>query len=212
MLEIENFKRVYNYTPVEDNNSVSFRQYGHNVKIHQLNLNSGGAYMASFDESFSHLSDNLFKKQSHCHRSADGIVFCESDKKKIIICELKSSGGGVFDSAYQQTFSSYMKLCMMMSLCDDFDIDNYQVFFVFTAQDGPELSLRRNEIEQIEESDRNIYDNIRLSLLKGEKVVFHLTEIPHDISFLHRHLINKEIVCLLLTSKTDTIDVDVRLL
>ena len=212
MLEIENFKKIYNYTPVENNYTVSIHQDGHNVKIHQLNLNSGGSYMASFDESFSHLSDNIYKKQSHCNRSADGIVFCESEKKKIIICELKSSGGGVFDSAYQQTFSSYIKLCMMMSICDDFDIANYQVFFVFTASDGPELALRRNEIEQIEESDRNIYDNIRLSLLKGEKAIFHLNEIPHDISFLHRHLINKEIACLLLTSKTDTIDVDVNIL
>ena len=210
MREIDSFKDVFQYTPTENVSVISVHETSGQAKIRHLHVVGLGKHFALFCEKCSVMAGSLFKKSSHCTKNADGTIFFEdSGMKCMLLCELKSSGGGVFKSAYQQTFSTYLKMCMMMSICEGFDISNYQLYFLFTAQDGAELAVRRNEIEQIEESERNDEDKIRLRLLKGESVKLRMNSVPVNMSFLDTNLVCKDVVCKLVTSPTDRIVVDV---
>lgn len=210
MHEVDNFKRVFNYTPIENSVEINLVENGVNAKIRHLNIKGTGENLVSFEEGFSNQVGSLFKKTSQCTKNADGIVVFENPKgKHLLLCEMKSSGGGVFNSAFQQVLASYLKICMLLSLCDDFHVSNFRIFFLFTSQDGVDLAQRLNELEQIDESQRTFVDKVRLDLLRGKRVRFKLSNVPHDLSYLHKDLINQEVECMLLTSKTDTIDFSV---
>lgn len=210
MQEIDNFKQIFNYTPKESTVEIKLEENGSMAKIRHLNIIGGGVNLVSFAENYSDQIGKFFKKSSHCTKNADGIIAFENYKgKNLLLCEMKSSGGGVFNTAFQQVFSSYLKLCMLLSMCDEFRISNFRVFFLFTSQDGVDLAQRLNELEQIDESQRTFIDNVRLDLLKGKSVRFKLSNVPHNLSFLHQDFTNQEVVCQLLTSKTDTINFDV---
>ena len=210
MQETDNFKNVFQFEIVENNQAVTIDENRGKAKIRHLNIISGGINMFLLRENFSCQLTTHFKKSSHCTRNADGVVlFEQSGEKSMMLFELKSSGSGVFDTAYQQTFATYMKTCMAMSICEDFNINNFRVYFIFTAQDGPELALRRNELEQIETDQMDFYCDVKLRLLKGEKVRFRMNQIPHNCSFLHHTLVEKEVECVLLTSPTDNINFDI---
>jgi hypothetical protein len=213
MEEIENFKQIFSYTPNESTVAINLVENGANAKIRHLNIIAGGVNLVSFSEDYSDRVGQLFKKSSHCTRNADGIIAFENfNGKNLLLCEMKSSGGGVFNSAFQQVLSSYLKMCMLFSMCDEFQISNFRVFFIFTSQDGVELAQRLNELEQIDVSQRTFIDNIRLELLKGKRVRFKLSSVPHNLSFLHKDFIEQEVECQLLKSETDVIDFDVNTL
>lgn len=210
MQEIDNFKQIFGYIPKESTIEINLVENGAKAKIRHLNIKGGGVNMVSFDENYSDQVGQLFKKTSHCTKNADGIIAFENiNGKNLLFCEMKSSGGGVFNSAFQQVFSSYLKMCMILSMCDEFHISNFRVFFIFTSQDGVELAQRLNELEQIDESQRTFEDNVRLNLLKGKSVKFKLNKVPHNLSFLHKDFTEQEVECHLLKSNTDTIDFDV---
>jgi hypothetical protein len=210
MKELDNFKTIFQYTPAESNALLSIEEKGKSAKIRHLNIMSGGEDITLLGEDFSNSWCSHFRKASQCTKNADGVVMFERPTEKVILlCELKSSGSGVFDTAYQQTFSSYIKTCMAMSVCNNFDVTEYKVYFVFTAQESPELAVRQNELEEIDESKRDFYDKVSLSLLKGEEVRFMMDAIPHNLSYLHSSLTHKEVMCKLLTSQTDTIDLHI---
>lgn len=210
MQETDNFKNVFQYDAVENNRVITIDEDRGKAKIRHLNINSDGISMFLIREVFSCQLTPLFKKMSCCTKNADGVIFFERPEgKSMVLCELKSSGGGVFSTAYQQTFATYMKTCMAMSICEDFNINNYKVYFVFTAQDGPELAIRRNELEQIDPQQMDFYCDIRLRLLKGEKVKFRMSQVPHNCDFLHHTLVDKEVECFLLTSPTDSINFNI---
>lgn len=208
MQETENFKRIYCYSPVEKDDVISIDENSGSAKIHHLNILGGGIHFILIEESHSDKVGKLFKRESQCTRNADGIILYDGiDGKTLIFCELKSSCGGVFQSAYQQAFSSYLKTCMLLSLCEGFDINNYNVHFLFTALKGVELDMIRNELEEID--DRDFLQESELCLLKGENIRFCMNSVPHNISFLHSDFINKEVECRLLISDNDTIDFDI---
>lgn len=210
MQEIDNFKQIFNYTPIESSVEINLEETGTKAKIRHLNIKGGGVNLVSFDEKYSDQVGQFFQKSSHCRKNADGIIVFENSKgKNLLLCEMKSSGGGVFDSAFQQVFSSYLKMCMLLSMCDNFKISNFRVFFLFTSQDGVELAQRLNELQQIDVSLRSFVDKVRLDLLLGKQVRFKLCDVPHNMSFLHRDFTNQEVVCQLMTSPTDTIDFDI---
>lgn len=210
MQETDSFKTIFQFETEESRQSVTINETGGRAKIRHLNIISSGVDLFLLKESFSNQLSSHFRKGSHCTRNADGVLLFERPEgKAMVLCELKSSGGGVFDSAYQQAFSTYMKTCMTMSLCEDFDISNFTVYFIFTAQKSPELAVRQNELEQIDEAQRDFYGNVRLELLQGKQVRFRMNQIPHNFSFLHHHLTDKEVVCMLLTSPTDSIDFNI---
>ena len=132
MEEIENFKQIFSYTPNESTVAINLVENGANAKIRHLNIIAGGVNLVSFSEDYSDRVGQLFKKSSHCTRNADGIIAFENfNGKNLLLCEMKSSGGGVFNSAFQQVLSSYLKMCMLFSMCDEFQISNFRVFFIF---------------------------------------------------------------------------------
>jgi hypothetical protein len=208
MQETENFKRIYCYSPVEKDDIISIDENRGSAKIRHLNIFGGGTRFTLIEEDHCDKVGGLFRKESQCKRNADGVILYDGiNGKTLILCELKSSCGGVFKSAYQQAFASYIKTCMQLSLCEGFDINNYNVHFLFTAQKGVELDMTRNELEEID--DRDFLQESELCLLKGENVRFPMNSVPHDISFLHSDYISKEVECRLLTSDNDTIDFDI---
>lgn len=210
MQEIDNFKKIFNYTPIESTGVINLVETGSRAKIRHLDILGGGVNLVSFEEKYSDQVGQFFQKSSHCRKNADGIIVFENSKgKNLLLCEMKSSGGGVFDSAFQQMFSSYLKMCMLLSMCDGFKISNFHLFFLFTSQDGVDLAQHLNELEQIDETLRTFVDNLRIDLLKGKQVRFKLCDILHDMSFLNKDFTNQEVVCQLLTSKTDTIKFDI---
>lgn len=211
MQEIDSFKQIFKFVPEESTSEIKLTEDSANAKIHHLNIKSNGVNLVSFSEQHSDQVGQLFLRTSNCTKNADGIILFEDSRgKNMLLCEMKSSGCGVFDTAFQQAFSSYMKICMLLSLCDNFNISNYKICFIFTSQDGVDLVQKQNELEQIDESQRTIVDKVRLELLRGGQVRLKLSDIPHNISFFHRNFTNKEVICQLLTSSTDTITFDVR--
>lgn len=213
MKEIDSFKQIFNLLPLESTTTINLDETRGKAKIRHLNIQGNGISLFCLGEGCSDRVGSLFKKSSQCTRNADGILLFETaNGSHILLCELKSSGGGVFDSAYQQAFSSYMKLCMLMSVCSDFDITHYHVSFIFTAQDGAELAMLKKELGEIAETDRNFYEKVRYDLLCGKRVKFMMNAIPNNVSFLHSNFTNKEVCCQLLVSEADTIDVDVKAL
>lgn len=210
MQEIDNFKKIFDYTPTESTTVINLDESGAKAKIRHLNVLGGGVNLVSFDEGFSNKVGNLFLKSSLCTKNADGIIVFENAKGKyLLLCEMKSSGGGVFQVAFQQMFSSYMKMCMLLSMCDDFKISNFHVFFLFTSKDGSDLAMILNELEQIDVSQLSFEEKVRLDLLRGKYVKFKLNKVPHYFSFLHRDFTDHEVVCQLVKSSTDTIDFDI---
>ncbi len=210
MQETEYFKKIYRYSPIEQDDFISIEENGKEAKIRHLNISGAGIRFFRIEESHSDRVGQLFGKESCCTKNTDGIiVFADGDKKNLLLCEMKSSTNAVFDSAYQQSFASYIKVCMLLSLCEGFDIRNYKVYFLFTARSGADLDSLRNELEEIEGQGLRPAEKFELSLLKGEKVRLSLNTNPHDVSFLHSNYINKEVVCQLLTSDSDSIDFDI---
>lgn len=213
MQEIDNFKQIFNFTTTESSTVINLVEEGSRARIRYLNIIGNGVNLISFDKNCSVQVGQFFLQSSQCKKNADGVIVFENSKgKNLLLCEMKSSGRGVFNSAFQQVFSSYLKMCMLLSMCDNFNISDYTVFFLFTSQDGADLAQSINELEQIDVSKRTFVDNVRLDLLKGKRVKFPLRTIPHKISFLHRVFIDKEVVCQLLTSSTDTINFDISLI
>lgn len=211
MQETDNFKKIYCYSPVEINDRIIINENRGAAKIRHLNIFGRGIRFFLIEENHCDKVGGLFRKESQCKRNADGVILFDGiNGKTLILCELKSSCGGVFQSAYQQAFASYVKTCMQLSLCEGFNINNYNVHFLFTAQKGVELDMIRNELEEIDE--RNFLQESELCLLKGENVRFPMNSVHHDISFLHSDYTSKEVDCRLLTSDDDTIDFDISLL
>lgn len=210
MQEIDNFKKIFNYTPIESTAEINLVETGARAKIRHLDIIAGGVNLVSFEEKYSDQVGQFFRKSSHCRKNSDGIIAFENTKGKfLLLCEMKSSGGGVFNSAFQQVLSSYLKICMLLSMCDDFKISNFHLFFLFTSQDGADLAQRLNELEQIDETQRNFVDKVRIDLLRGKQVKFKICDVPCDMSFLHKDFTNQEVVCQLLTSSTDRANFDV---
>ena len=118
MKESDNFKKIFCYSPIEKDDLLVLEEPDKKAKIKFFNIRGEGVHFVSIDEHFSDKVGDLFKKGSCCTRNADYTVMFEDVKgKHILFLELKSSCGGVFKSAYQQSLSTYMKVCMILSIC-----------------------------------------------------------------------------------------------
>ena len=53
MQEIDNFKQIFNYTPIESSVEINLEETGTKAKIRHLNIKGGGVNLVSFDEKYS---------------------------------------------------------------------------------------------------------------------------------------------------------------
>lgn len=210
MQETDNFEKIFDGSPVITSESIIVEENKKDAKIRHLNIKGSGIAFYGLKENFSDRVGNLFKKTSLCKKNADEIILFESKGVKcLMLCEMKSSCGAVGDNAFQQVFASYMKMCMLLSLCDGFDISNFRVLFIFTARRDANFLIRLNELQELGINHLEPREKINFDLLSGKFVNLRLNKVVTNTPFLNQNYLQKEITCKLLTSENEIVDFDV---
>ena len=160
--------------------------------------------------------DNPFYKswqQVTCDRSkflrdsdCDSIAFYFSEEeKKLFFIDLKSSlSDSNLQSAIRQDFFTFLKLQMVLSLCENYDLDDFEVFFLMacpicTPDELDEIRLNLNESDMLGEID--YLKSCIKSLLYGQNNwSCKLADLPWNNDNIHSKILNKNITFKILTT------------
>lgn len=166
MLEIERYKHHAAIHVHESNDSIMLDEYDSSASVKHLNILGTGVHFYKVDETFSHQLDKVFIKSSGLKEAADGIVFYEGadGQKTMLVCEMKSSIGAL-QKAVGQLKTSFVKACMLLSIYDDFQLQDYKVYFITTStEDSFDNSV--GQIQLLEASMRKPLQELTFNLWK----------------------------------------------
>lgn len=215
MIEVSNFKQIFTHQVIDTSGYATVNETDTQASITQLRIEGRGIDFHSLSADFSKklASDKLHT--SSCHKDSDGIVLFEhSGIKYVLVCELKS-GSGQFSEAMKQVVSSYLDFCEAFSLCDGFDIDDYQVFFFITATKNGRYDTWLNSISMKRRTmplsfhESIIWDNFEHSIYSGSILSDPYT---HKVPSVYKKVfINKSVSIVFRTApdNTSTITVDI---
>lgn len=209
MREADYMKRLYKCEYSEDMGVAAIDENSKRSRIKHLNISCPPVPVLLVKEKFYDQVGNLMTKASGCTRNADGVVMFDGNNgATMLFCEMKSSDGGVRDSAFIQVSSSYIKTFIALSACDGVDVNNVNIYFVFTAQNSGDLAIRTAELDEAETGTLNLNEQRERSLLHGETVTVKVRDLWRNCPNFHPSLIDKDVVCMLKTSDNDTVTFD----
>ena len=149
MSDIDSFKTIYSFTGVDGADTATLQETSATSSIKHLTVKVSGARLFAMDETFSSKAGANLRKSSCCTDNADGMVLGElGDRKFIILCELKSSYGNL-QGGLNQLKSAYIKVCQNLSICEGFDISDYEIYFVLTVSDNASFLSQMNAISML---------------------------------------------------------------
>ena len=144
-----------------------------------------------------------FLRDSNC----DGVIIHDDGlTKKMIFVDLKSSlSSSNLKKAIKQDFYSFLKLQMLLSVCKDYDLNDYEIYFYMAccSCSEDELDYIRDEIFQHEESGDMDYSNycLRSLLFNGNNWSCTLNQLPFASENLRIDILLKKINFRILTTK-----------
>lgn len=208
MSDIDSFKTIYSYVGVEGKDSTVIHETQVDASIKHLTVRIAGARLFTMDETFSSKAGANFRKSSYCTNNADGVVLGElGGRKLLIVCELKSSYGNL-QGGLNQLKSAYVKICQNLSICEDFDISNYEVYFILTVFDDASFLSQMNTISMLPDPQRKPVESLIYDMYQNRQVDRRLnsTALPFAPHF-HHIFVSRNVKLVLGKSTTNSVTV-----
>lgn len=152
MIEVDNYKNIFtDIHPSDIPDVVHIHEGGKQATVNDFYLEDPGTLFHFFPDVETKKTSSLWAKTRKCiyKSDADGIILFEKGTRKhIVICELKT-GCNQFALAFDQATGCLVKIIMMLSVCDNFQLNDFDVTFIFAVKIGDEML---NDIIQLEET------------------------------------------------------------
>ncbi|SHL32434.1 hypothetical protein SAMN05720469_1683 [Fibrobacter intestinalis] len=193
MALIDQFKKLYDKIKPLTNTHISEQDPQASLRHVEVQLTSSD-YIC-YDQNLTkgklgleNLSSSLMKNE------CDGIIISEKGNIALHFVELKSNfDTHDIDKAIKQTFSSFVKLLMMLSVCD-FDVDKCCVFFVIVCQtfanDDQKTSIE-HAVSQMQQIGENSYQNLFLQAIQKSQMPSTIKLKIGEIPLIPEELKNK---------------------
>ena len=208
MIEVDNYRKIFvDIQPSDSPDVVHIHEGGRQATVNDFYLEDSGTLFHFFTDAETKKTSNLWTRKCIYKSDADGIILFEKGSKKhIVVCELKT-GSNKFSLALDQATGCLVKIIMMLSVCDHFQLNDFDVNFIFAVKIDDEML---NDIIQLEEQAATPKEELFNQLCKhGFCQTIHLDSysLRHAV---HRDILQKKIKVLLarLRSEETSIRID----
>lgn len=212
MIEIDNYRSIFVDIPPSDcPDVVHIHESGKQATVNDFYLEDPGTLFHFFQDEEIKKTSKLWTKKCIYKSDADGIILFEKgNRKHIVVCELKS-GPNKFGLAFDQATGCLIKIIMMLSVCDHFQLNDFDITFVIAVKISDEML---NDIIQLEEVAATPKEELFNQLCKhGFCQTVHLdTYSPRHA--VHRSILQKNVKVRLarLNNEETSVRVDYRML
>ena len=207
MKEVDNFRNIFfDILPSDSPDEVHIHEGGEHATVNDFYFEDSGTLFHFFPDGEIKKSSNLWTRKCIYRSDADGIILFEKGHRKhIVVCELKT-GSNKFASAFDQATGCLVKIIMMLSVCDHFQLNDYDVAFIFAVKICDEIL---NDIIQLEETAATSKAELFNQLCKhgfSQTIQLEAYSLRHVI---HRSILQKKIKVLLARLNSDETSVRV---
>lgn len=187
MIEVDNYRNIFaDISPTDIPDIVHIHEGGGQATVNDFYLEDSGTLFHFFPDVETKKTSNLWTRKCIYKSDADGIILFEKGTRKhIVICELKS-GSNKFDLAFDQATGCLVKIIMMLSVCDHFQLNDFDVTFIFAVKIDDEML---NDIIQLEEAAVAPKQELFNQLCKH-----HFCRIIHLDAYSPRHSVHRDIL------------------
>ncbi len=207
MIEVDSFKNIFeDIQPSDTPDVVHIHEEGRQATVNDFYLEDPGSLFHYFPDKETKKTSNLWKKKCIYRSDADGIILFEKGTRKhIVVCELKT-GCKKFPRAFDQATGCLVKIIMMLSVCDNFQLNDFDVTFIFAVKIDDEML---NDIIQLEDEAAAPKEELFNQLCKHSfSQTIHLdTYSPRRV--VHRNILQKNVKILLARLKSDETSVKI---
>lgn len=187
MIEIDNYRNIFvDIQPSDTKDKVHIHEGGGRATVNDFYLEDPGTIFHFFPDAETKKTSNLWTKSCIYRSDADGIILFEKGARKhIVVCELKT-GSNKFSSAFDQATGCFVKIIMMLSVCDHFQLNDFDVTFIFAVKIGDEIL---NDIIQLEDTAATPKEELFNQLCKH-----HFCQTIHLDTYSRRHAVHRSIL------------------
>ncbi len=187
MKEVDNYKKIFvDILPSDIPNVVHIHEDGKQATVNDFYFEDPGTLFHFFPDAEIKKTSSLWSRKCIYRSDADGIILFEKGSKKhIVVCELKT-GSNKFGSAFDQATGCLVKMIMMLSVCDHFQLSDYDITFIFAVKIGDEML---NDIIQLEEAAATPKDELFNQLCKHR-----FCQTIHLGTYSPRHAVHSSIL------------------
>ena len=148
MTEVDNYRNIFvDIQPSDIPDVVHIHEDGKEATVNDFYLEDPGTLFHFFPDV----------------ETKNGIILFEKGiKKHIVVCELKT-GSNKFGLAFDQATGCLIKTIMMLSVCEPFQLNDFDITFIFAVKIGDEML---NDIIQLEEAAATPKDELFNQLCK----------------------------------------------
>lgn len=190
MKEVDNYRKIFVDIPPSDYpDVVHIHEDGERATVNDFYFEDPGTQFHFFRDKEIKKTSALWEKKCIYRSDADGIILFEKGlRKHIVVCELKT-GSNKFESAFDQATGCLVKIIMMLSVCDHFQLNDFDVTFIFAVKISDEML---NDIIQLEEAAVTPKVELFNQLCKHRCQTIHLdTYSPNHV--VHRCILQKDV-------------------
>jgi len=201
MIEVDNYRNIFvDIQPSDTPDMVHIHEGGKQATVNDFYLEDSGTLFHFFPDVETKKTSNLWTRKCIYKSDADGIILFEKGSKKhIVVCELKT-GSNKFCLAFDQATGCLVKIIMMLSVCDHFQLNDFDVTFIFAVKIGDEML---NDIIQLEETAATPKDELFNQLCKHRFCqTIHLDTYSQHHA-VHRDILQKNVKVLLARLNSD---------
>ena len=194
---------------VSDDSQWTIIETTENADLKKLKINASnhnfGILVNPFYKGLAAITNvrSSFLKDSDC----DGVAFYDDgQKKRLIFVDLKSSlSSNNIKKAVKQNFFTFLKLQMMLSICKDYDLSQYELHFYIACcncNDDALDSIKDNILmhEEIGDLDYSTHC-LRSFLFNGNNWVCTIRELPFINENLRDDILIKQVHFKILTTQ-----------
>jgi len=187
MIEVDNYKRIFaDIHPSDVPDVVHIHEGGKQATVNDFYLEDPGTLFHFFPDVETKKTSSLWTRKCIYRSDADGIILFEKGAKKhIVVCELKT-GCNQFGLAFDQATGCLVKIIMMLSVCDHFLLNDFDVTFIFAVKIGDEML---NDIIQLEDTAATLKDELFNQLCKHR-----FCQTIHLDTYSPRHAVHRDIL------------------
>ena len=187
MREVNNYRNIFvDIQPYDTPDEVHIHESGQQATVNDFYLEDPGTLFHFFPDVETKKTSNLWTRKCIYKSDSDGIILFEKGPKKhIVVCELKT-GSNKFCLAFDQATGCLVKIIMMLSVCDHFQLNDFDVTFIFAVKIGDEML---NDIIQLEETAATPKDELFNQLCKHR-----FCQTIHLDTYSPRHAVHRDIL------------------
>lgn len=187
MIEVDNYRNIFvDIPPFDIPDVVHIHEEDKQATVKDFYFEDPGTLFHFFPDAEIKKTSSLWTRKCIYRSDADGIIlFKKGLRKHIVVCELKT-GSNKFGSAFDQATGCLVKIIMMLSVCDHFQLNDYDIAFIFAVKIGDEML---NDIIQLEEKAATPKDELFNQLCKHR-----FCQTIHLDTYSPRHVVHSSIL------------------